>query len=232
MSLIKRGLCRERDPGPAIGQVTPCTCGAGLKEDGAAWGTGAGRLRPGGRHTGRRPASCPCREQSGPGDEWPAGRGQGRGVGRDGPLAAGASWPRARGRQCARARGAAGRASARACLSLRASPATGRGPWGLGHEDAALDPSRSTAEPPGRPALSGIGRRTRRRRGRRSHARPAWPRPAPHRVPHGPLTPPSPAGPVRGHLPLRAEAAAELGPGAAAPARLHMGQDPRRGQRE
>lgn len=152
MSLIKRGLCRERDPGPAIGQVTPCTCGAGLKEDGAAWGTGAGRLRPGGRHTGRRPASCPCREQSGPGDEWPAGRGQGRGGGRDGPLAAGASWPRARRRQCARARGAAGRASARACLSLRASPATGRGPWGLGHEDAALDPSRSTAEPPGRPA--------------------------------------------------------------------------------
>lgn len=77
MSLIKRGLCRERDPGPAIGQVTPCTCGAGLKEDGAAWGTGAGRLRPGGRHAGRRPASCPCREQSGPRDEWAAGRGVG-----------------------------------------------------------------------------------------------------------------------------------------------------------
>lgn len=186
----------------------------------------------------RRPArGAPTCLVSLPGAERPrrqaAGRARaGAGGGRDRPLAAGASWPRARGRQCARARGAAGRASARACLSLRASPATGRGPWGLGHEDAALDLSRSTAEPPGRPALSGIGRRTRRRRGRRSHARPAWPRPAPHRVPHGPLTPPSPAGPVRGHLPLRAEAAAELGPGAAAPARLHMGQDPRRGQRE
>lgn len=54
--------------------------------------------------------------------------------------------------------------------------------------------------------------------------------PGPCRLPH--RRRPVPAGAVRGHLPLRAQAAAELRAGAAAPARLYLGQDPRRGQRE